>query len=373
MSKEQMIDNTRAQLEEAIIAHKSGDFDAASRIYERIINTDPHNANALHLLGLVERENGNIDKALTFITQALSHKPDFPAACHNLASLYYDMGNSEQAMHYYRRALELKPDYTSARHNILIPLLESSHPEEALYHCNYLLEQGYDVVALSNKVIALEELGRRDEARSIADYTRDICLSETKLPAPYTDRTAFHQELATFIQSHNSLSYAPKDHATELGWHTKELRDGVTPCSIALERILVDAIENHIAHVGNYPNSHPIPQNKPEQYTLATWSVVMESQGHQKPHVHPSAWISGVYYVQLPNTIGSNTHDGWIEFGRSHDNRYHNATPDTRLIQPLEGMIVTFPSYFWHRTIPFTSNQRRICVAFDVVPIKEPQ
>ena len=62
---------------------------------------------------------------------------------------------------------------------------------------------------------------------------------------------------------------------------------------------------------------------------------------------------------------------GFIEFGASNvadvggGNR---ALARTRVIRPETGAMLLFPSYFWHRTIPFESDQERISVAFDVVP-----
>jgi len=37
-------------------------------------------------------------------------------------------------------------------------------------------------------------------------------------------------------------------------------------------------------------------------------------------------------------------------------------------VRPTPGMLVLFPSYFWHGTIPFQSPQPRLTVAFDAVP-----
>jgi hypothetical protein len=37
-------------------------------------------------------------------------------------------------------------------------------------------------------------------------------------------------------------------------------------------------------------------------------------------------------------------------------------------LQPEVGQLVLFPSYFWHGTLPFHSEQPRLTVAFDVVP-----
>jgi hypothetical protein len=77
--------------------------------------------------------------------------------------------------------------------------------------------------------------------------------------------------------------------------------------------------------------------------------------------------MSGVYYLSLPPEVGRGEADqsGWIEFGRPP---YYYAFDDgheLRCIQPREGMLVLFPSYFYHRTVPFHSDQERVTIAFD--------
>jgi hypothetical protein len=42
--------------------------------------------------------------------------------------------------------------------------------------------------------------------------------------------------------------------------------------------------------------------------------------------------------------------------------------PAEHVVRPEVGMLVLFPSYFWHGTVPFSSKQTRLTVAFDVVP-----
>ncbi len=61
-------------------------------------------------------------------------------------------------------------------------------------------------------------------------------------------------------------------------------------------------------------------------------------------------------------------HDGWIEFGRPQSIYRTTASPDIRLVRPEEGLMVLFPSFFFHRTIPFEAAAERICIAFDVQP-----
>jgi hypothetical protein len=38
------------------------------------------------------------------------------------------------------------------------------------------------------------------------------------------------------------------------------------------------------------------------------------------------------------------------------------------IASPKVGDIVLFPSSLFHRTIPFNSNEERICIAFDLKP-----
>jgi hypothetical protein len=40
--------------------------------------------------------------------------------------------------------------------------------------------------------------------------------------------------------------------------------------------------------------------------------------------------------------------------------------PEVKAFLPEEGLMYMFPSYFYHRTIPFDSEQKRICIAYDV-------
>jgi hypothetical protein len=44
------------------------------------------------------------------------------------------------------------------------------------------------------------------------------------------------------------------------------------------------------------------------------------------------------------------------------------ALTDEYSVRPSVGLLVLFPSYFWHGTVPFFSNQPRLTVAFDAVP-----
>ena len=88
----------------------------------------------------------------------------------------------------------------------------------------------------------------------------------------------------------------------------------------------------------------------------------------ESAHIHPSAWLSGVYYPALPDLVRADddAHLGWIEFGRPPTRLPTTAEPNLRLIKPVESMLVMFPSYIYHRTVPYESAATRISIAFDL-------
>ena len=84
--------------------------------------------------------------------------------------------------------------------------------------------------------------------------------------------------------------------------------------------------------------------------------------------MHRAAWVSGVYYAKLPDVMhsGENGNAGCIEFCRPPDEFPCTQQHDVKIIQPQEGTMVLFPSYIYHRTIPFKSTDKRISIAFDL-------
>ena len=136
-----------------------------------------------------------------------------------------------------------------------------------------------------------------------------------------------------------------------------------------LESAIAASVRNYLADLPMHP-AHPYARTAPNEWRLVAWAVVMNSGGHQIPHIHPAGWLSGVYYVSLPACVGEMAHDraGWIEFGRPPESLKCRSAPQTRQICPREGRLLLFPSYYYHHTVPFESDDLRISIAFDVLP-----
>ncbi|MGQ9838428.1 MAG: hypothetical protein ACUVRV_10795 [Cyanobacteriota bacterium] len=66
------------------------------------------------------------------------------------------------------------------------------------------------------------------------------------------------------------------------------------------------------------PPAHPWRERSQGWFQVQDlWAVAMQSQGHQIPHVHPSVRLSGVYDLQVSESVGGDPANpsGWLEFG----------------------------------------------------------
>ena len=99
------------------------------------------------------------------------------------------------------------------------------------------------------------------------------------------------------------------------------------------------------------------------------WSVTLEKSGCQTSHNHPNGWISGVFWIlKIPSKLLKN--EGKIEFSL-HGYDMPIINKEISRASDRTGKIVKiilFPSTLYHKTIPFSSDDKRISLAFDVIP-----
>ena len=224
-------------------------------------------------------------------------------------------------------------------------------------------------MALTFMSIAYARLGDGESAARIVDLDHMIARRQINAPAGYESVAEFNAALAAHVRAHPTLETEPSNNATRFGKHTGNLMADPSGPILALAEIIDTSIGEYLQALP-VDSSHPYLAHRPHELKYMMWSVVMDTQGHQLAHLHPDGWVSGVYYVALPGTMhsASEDQDGWIEFGRPLPELTGSLEPRVRTIRPEEGMLVLFPSYFYHQTIPFESAEQRICIAFDAVP-----
>jgi uncharacterized protein (TIGR02466 family) len=351
----------------SVIANQTNDPKAALEFAERTLALKPDYAEAHCNKANALAELGRLDEAVAGYGQALALKPGYAEAHNNKGNTLRKLERLEEAAEAFARALAINPDFYQARANLADVRLQQGDPAAALELCeSALARKPGDTAVLALKGVVLWDLGQAEEARALVDFDRFIRHELFTPPPAYADLSAFNGALARHVEGHPTLIYAPLNHTTRQAWHSGDLLSQPKGPIADLEAGILAAVEDYGRNLGR-DSKHPFLAHPPANLSLTVWSVVMRGQGHQIAHIHPAAWLSGVYYPQVPEFAGDGKDDGCIEFGRPPDHFHNQAEPETRSILPQAGLLVLFPSYFFHRTIPFDSGGTRISIAFDLI------
>ena len=202
-------------VDHAIRLHQAGRVDEAERIYRQVLQHDPNQPDALHLLGLIAHHAGVRQQAVELMSRAIAVAPNVALYRVNLAKVFRALGRWSDATASARRAVELQPTFVEAlvelsaclrsenkpaeahevarravairqdhpdAHNALANALSDlDQPEPAIEHYRLALKLRPDWgEALSNLGETLRKLGRFDEAE--AHLRRAIALVDDAEP-----------------------------------------------------------------------------------------------------------------------------------------------------------------------------------------------
>ncbi len=145
--------------------HQAGSFKQAESYYQQILGTQPDNAEANHLLGLMAHQLGNNEIAVQLISKAVRKAPNIPQYHYNLGNVLHDQGRLGEAVTSYQRAIEIKPDGAEAHINLGNVLQEQGKGDDAISCFKKALEIKPDnALAHYNLGNALMESGQLEDA-----------------------------------------------------------------------------------------------------------------------------------------------------------------------------------------------------------------
>jgi uncharacterized protein (TIGR02466 family) len=102
------------------------------------------------------------------------------------------------------------------------------------------------------------------------------------------------------------------------------------------------------------------------------WANINYPGGYNRPHVHPNALFSGVYYVKANKNSGvlvaNDPRPGMQTMMPSRK----PGKPPKHLwreihLEPIPGRIIMFPAWLWHCVEPNQSNDIRISISFNFI------
>ena len=366
----------------------------AEMSYKRAIAFKSDFAEAHYNVGNTLKELGRLEEAVVSYNQAVALKPDFAESHYNLGNTLKELGRLEEAEASYTQVIALRPGHVEALTNRSYLLFSIGEYDAALSDADacILPEKSRELPLISLYALGrIDEIYQRLEVQSkdnpdnislaaFAAYISEVQKKPTKYnfcPNPidfiYTANLSSHVSetgayVAGLIEELNKIDtiWEPVGKTTVGGFQSPNsinLFESPFEKIAQLKSILITEIKAYHLKFQNEPCSYI--QRFPSVNNLHGWTVTLKQQGHQDAHIHPFGWLSGVIYLKVVPSLGKE--EGAIEFSLNGQN-YHDVNSSKLTFQPEVGDIVFFPSSLHHRTIPFSTNEDRIIVSFDLMP-----
>ncbi len=304
--------------------------------------------------------------AVECLAAACARNPADDNSLLNLAIARRELGDPAGAEAALRQAVQVNPAHAGATAE-LVNLLAEQAPQAAIDLANaFLARHRGERQVLAALALALRDAGDEAAADALSNPQRWLWVVELEAPAGWPDTASYLDALRRCVLSDPSLQPAPASKATANGLQTGELRFDSDPALAALRGQLDAAVDDCQAAWRASGAAAPVLGGGLRERLFRAWATVLGPGGHQRPHHHPLAYLSGVLYLQLPDALdGCTGADGWLEFGEPPARLVTRCRPPTQLVEPRPGRLVLFPSHLFHRTLPFAAAGQRISIAFD--------
>lgn len=362
--------------------------------YRQTLQLQPQLAEAHYNLGSSLRTLGQLDDAKVAFERALSIKPDYPQAHNNLGNTWRDLGDLNLAIEHYQLALQLQPNDDDALYNLGNALFEAGEFDRAApffsattirdsaaraLFCHYRSADLDAFKAALPAALAGEHSSPLVAALS-CHYASNVQLEDPYRFFPNPMRGIYHSHIPALTDSNNRFreDLLKTLHLSEISERKQgRLHHGMQSAGNLFDRDepaltqLADLIREHLAifRTRFADADGELIKMFPQSLVFeSSWYLKMQQGGHLSSHIHETGWVSGVLYLQLPEREHQSS-EGDIEFSTDGDDypRLHDDFP-SRIVHVAEGDIVLFPSSLFHRTLPFSSDRERICIAFDLSP-----
>jgi tetratricopeptide (TPR) repeat protein len=369
-------------------------FEAALRCYKRALMIKPDYVEAHSNLGNVLKNLGQLNAAVKSYEQALAIQPDHANVHSNLGDTLKELGQLDEASKSYERSLKINPSNPLFNYKFAVDLLAikkfkqainyfqiSQHEdwEENILLCLYKLREFEEFKNQLIKIVTKNKTSPLLGALSM-HYSQNFEVKNFCNFCPSPLDYVFHASVPELLV--DNCNFVDKllhdiNHAEIIEREQGRLTLGVQSSGNLLTRseesfknlsdILRKLIKNYYESLKNIENDFIkyFPKNI-EFYS--SWYIKMQNGGHLTSHIHEKGWLSGAIYLSIPKHT-KNNNEGAIELSIDGDNypRLHNRF-SKKIIPLMVGDILLFPSSVFHRTIPFNSDEERICIAFDIKP-----
>jgi uncharacterized protein (TIGR02466 family) len=337
-----------------------GKLGDAVESYNDALELNPNYAEVHSNMGEVLRDQGRYDESVRFYKQALALDPSLPVANYSYAVYLYDSGDLEGALTHFQRS-----DFADWQERSLYCLYKTGRFDE--------FKQGLDELKTKKHISPFlatltghyaENFGTENDYNFCKNPLDFVFHTEVK------ELKGDNNELLTQLLKDIKLADIEKKMQGRLvngEQSSGNLFKRQEASFRAIGQLVEEAIERYRQTFAGEQCEFVTSFPKKTEFA-SSWYVRMQQGGHLTSHIHEDGWVSGALYLSLPKDK-KHEYEGSIELSTHGDDypKKHDNFP-TKTVAPAVGDIVMFPSSVFHRTIPFTSDEERICIAFDLKP-----
>jgi uncharacterized protein (TIGR02466 family) len=328
-------DDLAVVLTEGKILEAAGQREELHRLFSTALRKRPNDAGLVRAAAHACLEDGDLPQASALAERTVSLDPTYVPGLIEFAAVRLAQGRADEAFEAARRATQVDPLDQSTWGWLATAGRGAGHPIFEALH----------------------------------DYDNLVRSYVIATPPGWATLTDYLADLETTLDDLHRSSVHPADQSLRHGTQTTvDLLRSDKPALRAFFTALEAPIRAYMHEVG--AGADPLRSRVTGEYMIqSAWSVLLRPNGFHVSHYHPMGWISSAFYVRTPaEALETDAHDGWIKFGEPPFKTVP-AQPAKHFVKPEPGKLVLFPSYMWHSTVPFTTDERRMTIAFDVLPV----
>ncbi len=341
------------------------DSAAALAVLDAVIAAQPENAALPALRARILESAGDREAAAATLDQAIARHPDQTALHIQAAEFAAALGRPADALRHATDAATQAPDSQAAQTGLIAACLAAGDPQRA----SGLAEAARARNPLDQRAIAYQATAWRllgdPRYHDLYDYEQFVRPWRMDTPDGWATLEAYLADLAAVLAGLHPFRTHPLDQSVRHGSQATHLLASDNATIRAFFQAIDCPIRRYLAALGLGPD--PLRARNTGAYKFqGAWSVRLRPGGFHTDHIHPEGWISSACYIKLPEApdVGR---AAWIKFGEPGIPTAPTLTAE-HFLKPEPGMLVLFPSYMWHGTVPFVAGGARLSVAFDLVP-----
>ena len=344
---------------------RTEDAGAACETISAAIAAHPANTSLWARKAKVLEYAGDFEGAYRVLSEAIAGQGADPAL-HVQASHLIARSDPQRALAHAQQAMALAPNALDSLNALCLANLAAGNAQAASDQAATLRERA----PLDQQAVALQATAWRllGDPRYGELYDYETLVREWTIDTPpgWASLEAFLADLALSLAGRHALRAHPIGQSLRGGVQTQQRLDrSDDPVIRAFFQAIDGPIRRHMEALG--AGADPLRARNTGGYRIAgAWSARLRPHGYHTDHLHGQGWLSSACYVATPRAV-EHGHEGWLRFGQPGVPTGPALGPE-RFIKPEPGKLVLFPSYMWHGTVPFTGNEPRLTIAFDLLP-----